>query len=378
MISSDYFIDLAIQHGYSICSGVPCSYLKPFINGIIDSARMHYVSAANEGDAIAIASGATIGGGKGIAVFQNSGLGNAVSPITSLCFTFKIPVLIIVTLRGEPGGAPDEPQHELMGQITTQMLDVMRVSWEYFPNNSEELALAMDKASKHMDETGLPYAFVMKKNTAEPRKILTKPIPRGRAPAPLRLRTSVIPPKRFEALTVIQKFTNDDIVLASTGVCGRELFALDDRLNQLYMVGSMGCISSLGLGLAIQRPDNRIVVIDGDGACLMRLGALTTIGYEQPNNLIHILLDNNLHESTGGQSTVAHSVDFSAIATASSYPKVNQINDLEQLSNTLQNLTKELTFIDMSISAGLPENLPRPNVTPHEVSIRLKKFMEEN
>ena len=273
MITSDNFIDLAIQHGYSICSGVPCSYLKPFINGIIDSDRMRYVPAANEGDAIAIASGATIGGGKGIAMFQNSGLGNAVSPITSLNFTFKIPILIIVTLRGEPGGAPDEPQHELMGIITTQMLDLMEVAWEYCPDNSENLALAMDRASKHMKETGLTYAFVMKKNTAEPKKLLSKPIPREVSPAAKRKRTSALPPKRFAALSIIQQYTKDDIVLASTGVCGRELFALEDRSNQLYMVGSMGCISSLGLGLALQRPDKRIVIIDGDGACLMRLGA---------------------------------------------------------------------------------------------------------
>jgi len=118
MINAEAFVQAVRAQGFALWTGVPCSYLKPFINYVIDDPASRYVAAANEGDAIAIAAGASLAGSPAIAMFQNSGLGNAVNPLTSLTHTFNIPVLVITTLRGEPGGAPDEPQHELMGAIT--------------------------------------------------------------------------------------------------------------------------------------------------------------------------------------------------------------------------------------------------------------------
>ncbi|VFM96378.1 MAG: phosphonopyruvate decarboxylase [Candidatus Kentron sp. G] len=126
MISAETFIHLAAERGFSLYTGVPCSYLKPLIDRVIADDRSHYVPAANEGDAVAIAAGAELGGMRGIAMMQNSGLGNAVNPLTSLTHTLRIPVLLIITLRGEPGGPEDEPQHELMGAITTAMLESMQ------------------------------------------------------------------------------------------------------------------------------------------------------------------------------------------------------------------------------------------------------------
>jgi thiamine pyrophosphate-dependent acetolactate synthase large subunit-like protein len=106
----------------------------------------------------------------------------------------------------------------------------------------------------------------------------------------------------------------NDAIIATTGYTGRTLCGLDDRPNQIYMVGSMGCASSMGLGVALSQPERRVVVLDGDGAALMRMGAMATVGYERPSNLVHILLDNEMHESTGGQSTVSHSVALATIA----------------------------------------------------------------
>ena len=133
MIEAQQFIHAASQRGIDFYAGVPCSYLTPFINQVITSPDIQYVGAANEGDAVAIGAGAELGGRRAVVMFQNSGLGNAVSPLTSLNYVFRIPVLVITTLRGEPGGAPDEPQHELMGEITTRLLDEMQIPWEYFP-----------------------------------------------------------------------------------------------------------------------------------------------------------------------------------------------------------------------------------------------------
>lgn len=133
MIKAESFAEAVKKRGFGLWTGVPCSYLKPFINFVIDDPEQQYVAAANEGDAVAIAAGAQLGGLRAIAMFQNSGLGNAVNPLTSLTYTFKIPILLIVTLRGEPGGAPDEPQHKLMGEITERMLDLMEIPGNIFP-----------------------------------------------------------------------------------------------------------------------------------------------------------------------------------------------------------------------------------------------------
>ncbi len=167
----------------------------------------------------------------------------------------------------------------------------------------------------------------------------------------------------------------DDVVIATTGYTGRELYALGDRPCQLYMVGSMGCAMSLGLGLAIARPDRRIVVVDGDGAALMRLGALTTLGTERPPNLLHIVLDNGMHESTGGQATVSANVDFCALALACGYPQALAASDPDELREYVDWRAPGLRFVHVPIRPGVTGALPRPTVTPAEVAARLRAHL---
>ena len=379
MIDARSFVEPAAERGFGLYSGVPCSYLKPFINYVIDSEELRYVGAANEGDAVAIAAGAHLGGVRGVAMCQNSGLGNAVNPLTSLTYTFEIPVLLITTLRGEPGGPADEPQHKLMGQITASMLELMEIPWEYFPTATEDVAPAIDRAVRHMDERGRPYALVMKKGSVDAWPIRSKPQtrPTFSCPAPVPTVPSEPSHTRDDMLQAVQAtLDTDDVVVATTGYTGRELYASDDRENQLYMVGSMGCASSFGLGIALAQPARRVVVIDGDGAALMRMGALTTVGYERPANLVHIVLDNGIHESTGGQSTVSHSTDFGAIAAACGYPDVVRINDPSDLAAFLKRAGQELSFAHVKIRPGIPADLPRPTVTPPEVARRLGDFLQ--
>ncbi|MBX3211698.1 MAG: phosphonopyruvate decarboxylase [Labilithrix sp.] len=382
MIEAKSFVETAKLAGFSLYTGVPCSYVKPFINYVIDAADLSYVGAANEGDAVAIATGAELGGRRAIVMMQNSGLGNAVSPLTSLNAIFKIPTLLIVTLRGEPGGPKDEPQHELMGQITTRMLETMNVAWSYFPTEESEVAGAIEKAVSHMTKTELPYAFVMKKDSVAPYKLTSRPTARELAPASS---TPDVPfpttaaerPTRTEALQAVQRVTGSDLVVATTGFTGRELYACDDRPNQLYMVGSMGCASVFGLGLAQARPDRRVVVLDGDGALLMRLGGLATIGYERPGNLVHVLLDNEAHDSTGTQSTVTHSVDLGACARACGYPAVQRVTTAAELEAALADRADGLRFIHLKTKPGAPADLVRPKVTPREVATRLRAYLKE-
>ena len=132
MIEAQDFVDVARAAGYTSYAGVPCSFLTPFINFVINDERLSYISSANEGDAVATASGAAVGGQRSIVMIQNSGLGNTVSPLTSLNYVFRIPLLLICTHRGAPG-LKDEPQHELMGRITGSLLETMAIPWEPFP-----------------------------------------------------------------------------------------------------------------------------------------------------------------------------------------------------------------------------------------------------
>lgn len=391
MIEAKAFCDAAKQAGFSLYTGVPCSYVKPFINFVIDAPDLTYIGATNEGDAVAIATGAELGGKHAVVMMQNSGLGNAVSPLTSLNAVFRVPVLLIVTLRGEPGGPSDEPQHELMGAITTKMLETMNVAWDFFPREPAEIAPAIEKAVAHMTKTGLPFCLVMKKDSVGPHKLQTKPVVRAtsasvpqapspavsNAPSSAANGANATRPSREEALRGVQRAVSPrDIVIATTGFTGRELYACEDRHNQLYVVGSMGCASSIGLGLAWARPDRRVVVLDGDGAMLMRLGALATVAYEQPANLVHVLLDNEAHESTGGQSTVSHSMDLPGVARSCGYTNVTTVSDAAELEKRLADRSPGLRFVALKTRHGVPDGLPRPKVTPRDVAGRIRKVLE--
>lgn len=371
MIEASSFVDAARNEGFKLFSGVPCSYLTAFINHVISDSSVRYVAAANEGDAVAIAAGSELGGRPAVAMFQNSGLGNAVSPLTSLTHVFEIPILLIVTLRGEPGGAPDEPQHSLMGAITLQLLETMQIPWAYFPTDESAIEGALRAAVTQMSQSSRPYAFVMRKGTVRPSPataaIPTKPVSQQTVPQAAALHN------RREILQALQRASNsNDRLLATTGYTGRELFHIGDRREQLYMVGSMGCASSLGLGLALACPDKRIIVIDGDGAALMRLGAMTSIGFERPDNLLHVMLDNGVHESTGSQSTVSGSIDFCEIALACGYPRVRRIATPDAVIDELASGQRQLTFIHIPILPGVPDDLGRPTIQPSEVARRIR------
>ena len=370
MIEAEQFIQAARDHGFALYAGVPCSYLQSFINYVIDADELRYVGVANEGDAVAIAAGAELGGQRGVVMLQNSGLGNTVSPLTSLTHTFRIPLLLIVTLRGEPGGAPDEPQHQLMGEITTGLFELMGIPWAYFPQEQADVEPVLDDAVASMDRTGRPFALVMRKGSVA--KTDLQAVPEKRAVTPAKAKAVVAEAHRGDILRAVQAAVSaSDLVVATTGYTGRELYAADDRPNQLYMVGSMGCALSIGLGLAIGQPARRIIVLDGDGAALMRLGALATVGFERPANLIHLVLDNGIHESTGGQTTVSGSIDFCGLAAACGYPNVTAVTSAEELQAKIRTASRELNFIHVPILPGVPE-LPRPEITPPEVAARLR------
>ena len=377
MIKAEDFIEEGLKRKFDFYTGVPCSYLKPFINYVIDSNTIDYIAAANEGDAIAIGAGASLSGRNSIVMFQNSGLGNAVNPITSLNQIFKIPSLIITTLRGDPEGPSDEPQHKLMGKITPEILDLMEIKWEFFPLDKKDLPNAFDRALKEM-EKGNSYALIMKKGSVQSHSLKSDLVTKKLNLIDDSFYQAKIG-KRKDALEIIQNNSKEmDLLIATTGYTGRELYSIGDKPNQFYTVGSMGCASSLALGVAISSKKNRVITLDGDGALLMRMGALATIGYYRPKNFLHILLNNELHESTGGQSTVSHSIDFCKIAISCGYERVISARSLDHLKGIINDKTNVLTFCLLNIEPGIEDKLPRPEIMPLDVAKRFKKKIKED
>jgi phosphonopyruvate decarboxylase len=169
-----------------------------------------------------------------------------------------------------------------------------------------------------------------------------------------------------------------DAVLATTGHTGRDLYGLDDRPNQFYMVGSMGCVSSLGLGLALCQPNRRVIVLDGDGSALMRLGALATVGHERPADLIHVLLDNGTHESTGGQATVSATTDLAAVARACGYPRVVRAVTPDAVAAAVASDEPGPTFVHVRTRSDPGQKLPRPMVTPPQVAERFLAWLRQS
>ncbi len=376
MITAAAFLEPARALGFDFYCGVPCSFLTTLINRVISDPALHYVGATSEGEAVAIAAGAWLAGRKSVVMCQNSGLGNTVNPLTSLNWPFRIPSLLIVTWRGQPG-RKDEPQHELMGQVTAQLLDVMRVPHAPFPSEESGVPEVLEKAEKRMAESGLPFALILEKG-AVAAEVLDQPAP---APPPAGLLADRSSggerPARAQVLQRLLAAVPDDAaIIATTGKTGRELFTLADRRQQLYQVGSMGCAGAMGLGVAlnVERP---VIVIDGDGAALMKLGALATIGAYGPDNLLHLILDNGVHDSTGGQATVSPGISFAGAAQACGYRASHICDSLDGFTAALgEGLAgAKPCLIHLRTAPGSLSPLGRPTVAPFEVARRFRDFL---
>jgi len=380
MIDADDFLIPLAARGFDFFTGVPCSFLTPLIDRVVaggtSGAQLDYVPASSEGEAVAIASGAWLAGRGTVVMFQNSGLGNAINPLTSLNHPFRIPSLLLTTWRGA-AGLNDEPQHDLMGAITPELLKLIGIAHLPFPTQVADVAPALDEASAYMARHCLPFALVMAKGSVREDAQDAVPIA-PRPPGELHdLSAGGTLPTRIDAMEAILHALPDAAgIIATTGKCGRELFTLADREQHLYQVGSMGGAAGMGLGAALN-VTSPIVVFDGDGAALMKLGSMATIGAMAPENLIHVVLDNASYDSTGGQPTTSPAVRFARVALACGYRfgwEVDQIAGLRgAVTQAIASPGPHL--IHMRIAPGSMRTLGRPTVTPDEVARRFKAFL---
>ncbi|EAI0015743.1 phosphonopyruvate decarboxylase [Campylobacter jejuni] len=392
MLNMEFFGEALKTIGCFQFSGVPCSYLSPMINYAIN--ENSFIMSNNEGDAIAIATGISLANMKkkdnfGVVLMQNSGLSNALSPLTSLNYTFEIPILGFVSLRGERDEQDrntDEPQHELLGIITDRLLETCNIAYDFLSPDHNQAVRQLQIAHKYLKQQK-SYFFIVKNNTFEKCSLKNFNISvKNIGREIIQQENSLIKfqPKRIEILECIANFSykNNIALFATTGKTGRELYEIRDTENQLYMVGSMGCVSSLALGVSLQNL-KKIIAIDGDSALLMRMGALTTNAYYAKNNnkgnFCHILLDNESHDSTGGQFNLSPFINFPQIAHFCGYEKIFIINSLDNLIQALDFFIarKEggAVFIYVKILKGSKEKLGRPKITPKEVALRIAQFL---
>ena len=378
MIKTNFLLKELSKYGYNFFTGVPCSHLTSVINGVINSKEIKYVGATSEGESVGIASGAWLAGKKSVVMIQNSGLGNTINPLTSLNYPFRIPILLISTWRGGPK-TNDEPQHKLIGKKTRKILELIKVKNDIFPTNKSGLQKILAKINKSINKFSLPYCLIMRKNSIEKENLKQKRILLKKKGKKIIFKNRNSIPSRYEVLKLIVKNIKRDIgIVATTGKTGRELFTINDSKQFFYQVGSMGCASAIGLGIALNNK-KKIIVIDGDGAALMKMGNFTTIGANQPLNLIHILLDNNVHDSTGQQLTNASTVDFTSVAISCGYKISYLVNNLNGFERSLKESLKKKgpIFINVKIKPGSINNLGRPTVSPNKVARRFQDFLKD-
>ena len=368
MTPAQLMVDQFSKAGFGIIAGVPCSSLGGLINAASAHPAVRYIGAANEGDAVAIAAGAWLAGSRGAVFMQNSGLGNAINPLTSLVSTFAIPMRLVIGWRGRPIVA-DEPQHRLMGEITPALLrlcefEIMTLApmavetatHAFLQPTDRNLALLVDGDDLRGNSGKLSPA-------ANKRPRVLRNFCRGGAR-----------PSRVQAIkTIVSVLPDNAAVFSTTGKCSRELFESGDQPNYFYQVGSMGCVSSLALGFSLVA-GRRTVVLDGDGAALMRLGSLATVGVQQPAGLVHVVLDNEAHDSTGGQPTATVSTDLAAVAVACGYPRVARCDDRAGVEQALAWGFAESgpIFIHAKIAAGSAPGLGRPTLDPADAARRFR------
>ena len=364
MVVTD-FISQIKKLGIKTLSGVPDSALKPFcdyINGVGKEQFTHYVPA-NEGAAVGIAIGEYLATGIPVCVYmQNSGLGNIVNPITSLANeeVYGIPMLLLIGYRGEPG-TKDEPQHKYMGKITEPLLDVLGIEHVVLGKelSEQEVDAGFDRAAQKLRE-GKQFAFVLKGDflVNEQKSVYTN-------------HNSLV---REDAIAeIIKALDTSDVVISTTGKISREVYEQSDKIKgshaqDFLTVGGMGHASMIAFGIAKEAEEKRVYCLDGDGAELMHMGSLAFIAKQNPNNLVHICLNNEAHESVGGMPTGCVGLSYAKVAETVGYEFVYCVDTIEELKQVLNEIKgkRKLTFIEIKVAMESRADLGRPKETAAE------------
>jgi phosphonopyruvate decarboxylase len=358
MIDPVAALDVLTGAGVDFFSGVPDSLLKEFNACVMDRVGSErHVVAPNEGNAVALAAGHFLATGRpGLVYLQNSGLGNAVNPLVSLTSSevYGLPMVLMIGWRGQPN-ITDEPQHKHQGRITPSLLDLLEVPFCHLTAETTDWKDAITESVRTALDRSQPSAVLVSAGTFSPYAITGSDD------------TAALPLRMDAIATVLDSLPQDAFFIATTGYTARELAALRQDRGEpgdrdLLVVGSMGHASSIALGMAISRPDIQVVCLDGDGALAMHLGAMSLIGLRHPGNLGHVVFNNGVHESVGGQPSALGSTDTVGVARATGYRSAGSCRGLDRLGAMARAAMKEggPWFIEVEVRRGTMPGLPRP------------------
>tara|TARA_S200000501_G_scaffold364594_1_gene397002 strand:- start:754 stop:1848 length:1095 start_codon:yes stop_codon:yes gene_type:complete len=352
MIKADGLIDLFKRNGSDFFSGVPDSVLKDFSSSLKNNKK--HIIATNEGSAVSIGIGQYLSTKKIPVIYmQNSGLSNALNPLISIAHkkVYSIPLILVIGWRGSPR-VKDEPQHNVKGKITIQMLKLLGIKYTILRSQSD--LKKFDKQIKFAKKNKSIVACLIEQGTFETK---TKNFKK---------KDFYTLDKEFFLKTLLQSLSKKTKIISSTGYNSRELMYLRKKYQinnskDFYMVGGMGHTSSVALGYSLTNK-NDTVCIDGDGSFLMHLGSIKSAGTFANKNYKYIILNNNSHDSVGGQDTYADEINFKRLSSSFGFKKFFCIKNKLNLKKNIQNFltSKKLSFLEVKISNSKIKKLPRP------------------
>ncbi len=379
MISTTSFLYGLEQAGISFATGVPDSLLKHICAHVTDAFPPdRHIIATNEGSALGLAIGHYLATANPALVYmQNSGLGNVVNPLTSLADpeVYAVPILLLIGWRGEAledgTQLKDEPQHKKQGRVTLDLLRTLEIPFLVIDQKTPDIGAILQELTATARDQNRPVALVVRKSTFAPYTA------KQMAPLPLPL------PSREDAIEAILQTLPPHVPVVSTaGMASREVFEFRKRTNSghgrdFLTVGGMGHAGQIAAGIALATAGRKVVCIDGDGAALMHLGALA-VSAECPN-LIHVVINNQAHDSVGGQPTKAARLNLADIAGTLGYQHYFRIEDLDKLRHQLIDAlpVPGSVFLEIRCRQGARKDLGRPDRTPVRNKQDFMAFLQE-
>lgn len=366
MFSCIDFVKVLQKNNIGFFTGVPDSLLKDACLCISETIEEHYITA-NEGAAIGLATGNYLSTGRVPVVYmQNSGLGNAVNPLSSLTHEkiYSIPMILLIGWRGEPN-QPDEPQHIKMGAITEAILKALDIPVFHLEKSAANPEKQLEDAIQLSKSSLSPVALLVSKGFFSP-YVQTK----NTLPSQTHLMS------REDAIKEVARLTDridNSVIIATTGMISRELFSYRHGMGEIgkdfYVVGSMGHASEIAAGFALGSNNKRVFCFDGDGALIMHLGSLLIEKTIVPESFCHIVFDNEAHDSVGGQPTAAQYVSLERVAEGCGYQSISKVTSLAELEPIFSDIINRKAgphFVLIKVKRGNRADLMRPTLTPQE------------
>ena len=354
MIKVSTLINLLKKNKSNFYTGVPDSVLKELSSSLQKTSKKNHIIATNEGAAVSIGIGHYLSTKKIPVIYmQNSGLSNALNPLISIAHhkVYSIPLILIIGWRGSPR-VKDEPQHNVKGKITEQILKLLNIKYTILRSVSD--ISKFDKQIKSAKKNKSIVACLIEQGSLEKNKNTIKK------------KDFYSLNKEFFLKNLLDNLKKNTKIISSTGYNSRELMYLRKKYEyknskDFYMVGGMGHTSSVALGYSLSTK-NKTICLDGDGSLLMHLGSIKTAGSFANKNFKYILLNNNVHDSVGGQSTYANDIDFEKLSKSFGFKKFYSINNKRNLKTIIKKflLENDLSFLEVKVANSKIKNLPRP------------------